>query len=151
LNFARFRTFLFGQLKSADAYGLVATRLVIAAFWVNAIVPRWIALANGKPVAHPLVTTLFGSTFAIPLTYLFTVFETLGAVSLALGLAIRLACIWGVAEFIITGFYGVAVGSLALSKDLGLLAGSFRLLLSGSHTLTLDRYLANRRATPTRE
>ncbi len=83
---------------------------------------------------------------SIPLTYFFTVLETLGAISLVLGLAIRLTCIWGVAEFVITGVYGVVVGSLTLSKDLGLLAGSFRLLLGGSHVLCLDRRIANRRA-----
>lgn len=143
---SRFRSFLFGQLKSADAYGLVATRLVIAAFWVNAVVPRWIALSTGRPVANFLVTTLFGLSMSVPLTYFFTTLETLGAVSLALGLGIRLTCVWGVAEFIITGIYGVAVGSLALSKDLGLLAGSFRLLLSGSHTLCLDKRFTDRRA-----
>lgn len=145
MDFARFRSFLFGQLKSADAYGLVATRLVIAAFWVDAVVPRWIAFFAGRPVAHPLVTTLFGPSQSVPLTYFFTILETLGAIALVLGFATRLACVWGVAQFVITGVYGVTVGSLLLSKDLGLLAGSFRLLLSGSHMFSLDRYLAKRK------
>lgn len=114
---------------------------------MNAVIPRWIALSAGRPVANFLVTTLFGSSMSVPLTYFFTTLETLGAVSLVLGLGIRLTCVWGVAEFIITGVYGVTVGSLALSKDLGLLAGSFRLLLSGSHTLCLDNRFTDRRAT----
>lgn len=143
----RLKAFLSGQVKSADAYGLVATRLVVAAFWVNAVVPRWFALLVGKPVAQPLVVTLFGSSMSVPLTYFFTTLETLGAVALVLGLGTRLACVWGVAQFVITGAYGVSTGSLLLSKDLGLLAGSFRLLLSGSTIFSLDKYLLNRKAT----
>ena len=144
LDFVKFKSFLFGQLKSSDAYGLVVTRLVIAAFWINAIIPRWVALRT-SPIAHPLVITLFGSNMAVVLTYIFTILETLGAVSFILGLGVRLTSVWGVAEFIITGTYGVGVGNISLSKDLGLLAGSFRLLLSGCPRISFDGYLLSRK------
>lgn len=144
MSFAWFKSFILGRSKKAEEYGLLATRLVIAAFWLEAVFPRWIALSAGRPVANSVVITLFGPNYALQLTYLFTILETLGGISFISGLAIRLTCVWGIVEFIITGTYGVIIGSLTLSKDLGLLAGSFKLFLSGSHMFSLDGHIVRR-------
>jgi uncharacterized membrane protein YphA (DoxX/SURF4 family) len=80
-------------------YALVALRLVLAAFWLNVDIPRWVALAVGKPVANPLVHVIFGPNMAVPVTYFFTLLETLGAVALILGLLVRLASLWAVIQY----------------------------------------------------
>jgi len=125
-------------------YAFVVVRFVIAAFWLNSDIPRWVALAAGHPQANGLVRNLFGPSMVVPLTYFFTLLETLGAIALILGLATRLVSVWGVIEFAITGASGVLFGIPALMKDFGLLAGALVLLLNGSAVLSLDGLLSKR-------
>ena len=126
-------------------YAFVAVRLVIAALWLNAAIPRWIALAAGNPQANGLVRNLFGSSMVVPLTYFFTLLETLGAIALILGLAIRLASVWAIIQFAITGTTGVLIGNAGLAKDFGLLAGALVLLLNGSPLLSIDGLIGRRK------
>ena len=130
-------SFLFGQQKSWGQYAYVVVRFVIAALWLNSDVPRWMALAAGHPQANGLVRNLFGASMVIPLTYLFTTLETLGAIALILGLLTRLTAIWGVVEFAITGTVGI-------TKDFALLACALVLLMNGSLLLSLDGILSKR-------
>jgi uncharacterized membrane protein YphA (DoxX/SURF4 family) len=102
------------------------------------------ALAAGHPQANGLVRNLFGAGMVVPLTYLFTTLETLGAIALILGLLTRLTAVWAVVEFAITGTTGIMLGQIALTKDFGLLAGAFVLLLNGSQLLSLDGILGKR-------
>ena len=74
----------------------------------------------------------------VPLTYLFTLLEALGAIALVLGLLTRLASVWAVVEFAITGTVGLMNGVPALVKDYGLMAGALVLLLNGSQLLSID-------------
>lgn len=138
-------SFLFARPASWGQYAFVAVRIVIAAFWINAALPRWIALFSGNPAANGLVKNLFGASMAVPLTYLFTSLETLGAIALILGLLTRLASVWAVVEFAITGTTGVMTGSAGLAKDFGLFAGALVLLLNGSMLLSIDGVIAKRR------
>lgn len=117
-------------------------RIVIAAFWLNSDMPRWFALTMGHPVANGMVHGLFGSGMVIPLTYLFTLLETLGAVALILGLLTRLVSVWAVVEFAITGTIGLTIGQGGLIKDFGLMAGALVLVMNGSQKLSLDGVLA---------
>ena len=81
----------------------------------------------------------------MPLTYLFTLFETLGAIALILGFATRLAAIWPVVEFAITGTTGVLTGNIGLAHDYAFFAGGLVLLFTGSPVLSVDSLLAKRR------
>jgi uncharacterized membrane protein YphA (DoxX/SURF4 family) len=81
----------------------------------------------------------------VPLTYFFTVLETLGAISFLLGLVTRLAAVWAVIEFTII------VSPLLLAGNIGqalvhalLLSASLVLLLNGSPTLSIDGLIAKR-------
>ena len=81
----------------------------------------------------------------VPLTYFFTVLETLAAISFLLGFVTRLAAVWAVIEFAI-----IATPPL-LSGDAGqalvpalLFSASLVLLLNGSPTLSLDGVIAKR-------
>jgi uncharacterized membrane protein YphA (DoxX/SURF4 family) len=123
----------------------VVLRLVIASFWLISDAPRWAALAAGHPVSNGLVRSLFGSGLVVPLTYLFTLFETLGAIALILGFATRLAAIWPVVEFAITGTTGVLTGNIGLAHDYAFFAGGLVLLFTGSPVLSVDSLLAKRR------
>lgn len=104
--------------------------------------PRWVALLAGHPQANGLVRDIFSGRVAIPLTYLFTILETFGAVALILGLLTRLVSVWAIFEFAITGMTGLVMGSSGLMKDFGLLARALVLVLNGSLLLRLDGGLA---------
>ena len=117
----------------------------MAAFWLHSDIPRWVALATGSPEANGFVRNLFGVSMTVPLTYFFTLLETLAAISFILGFMTRLAAVWGVIEFAIIGI------PLLLSGNIGqglvhalLLSGSLVLLLNGSLTLSFDGLIAKR-------
>ena len=116
-------------------------RLVVAGFWLNSAISRWTALILGHPQANGLVRGLFGPGMVVPLTYLFTLLETLGAIALVLGFLTRLASIWATVEFAITGTAGLAMGVGGLLKDYGLMACGIVLLLNGSQVLSIDGLL----------
>ena len=142
---SRIVRFLFPESKGWGAYAFVALRVVMAAFWLHSDVPRWIALAAGHPEANVVVRNLFGQSLVVPLTYFFTVLETLAAISFLLGLLTRLAAVWGVIEFAIID----APLLLAGNTEQGLvhallLSASLVLLLNGSPTLSLDGLIAKR-------
>ncbi len=137
--------FLFGGTKGWGTYAFVALRVVVAAFWLHSDIPRWVGLAAGFPEANGLVRNLFGVSMVVPLTYFFTLLETLAAISFLLGVLTRLAAVWGVIEFAIIG------SPLLLSGNVGqglvhalLLSASLVLLLNGSLTLSLDGLIAKR-------
>ena len=138
---------MFAEPTTWGQYAFVAVRLVIAALWLNAAIPRWIGLAAGHPQANGLVRNLFGSSMVVPLTYVFTLVETLGAIAFILGLGTRLASVWAVIEFAITGTTGVLIGNAGLAKDFGLLAGALVLLLNGSPLLSIDGLIGGRKAS----
>ena len=81
----------------------------------------------------------------MPLTYLFTLFETLGAIALVLGFMTRLAAIWPVVEFAMTGTTGLLTGNIGLTHDYALFAGGLVLLCTGSPVLSLDSLLGKNR------
>lgn len=139
-------SFLTSEPVNKGSYSYVALRLVVAAFWINSDIPRWAAIAAGHPAANGMVRNLFGASMVLPLTYLFTTFETLGAIALILGLATRLPAIWAVVEFAITGTTGVLTGNVGLAKDFGLMAASLVLLVNGSPRLSLDGVIAKRKS-----
>jgi len=137
--------FLFDGTKGWGTYAFVALRVVVAAFWLHSDIPRWVGLAAGFPEANGLVRNLFGVSMVVPLTYFFTLLETLAAISFLLGILTRLAAVWGVIEFAIIGT------PLLLSGNVGqglvhalLLSASLVLLLNGSLTLSLDGLIAKR-------
>ena len=140
--------FLFDGTKGWGTYAFVALRVVVAAFWLHSDIPRWVGLAAGFPEANGLVRNLFGVSMVVPLTYFFTLLETLAAISFLLGILTRLAAVWGVIEFAIIGT------PLLLSGNVGqglvhalLLSASLVLLLNGSLTLSLDGLIAKRLRT----
>jgi uncharacterized membrane protein YphA (DoxX/SURF4 family) len=133
---------MFGPPKPWGQYAYVVLRIVIAVFWLNSSMPRWFALTMGHPVANGMVRGLFGSGMVVPLTYLFTLLETLGAVALILGLLTRLVSVWAVVEFAVTGTTGLMIGQGGLIKDFGLMAGALVLLMNGSQRLSLDGLFA---------
>jgi uncharacterized membrane protein YphA (DoxX/SURF4 family) len=137
--------FLFGHSPKGAEYGMVFLRVIIALFWLNSDMPRWMAMTTGQLKANGIVTALFGPGMALPLTYFFTLLETLAAISLLLGLFTRLGALWGVIEFVITGSFGLSHGISAVVKDFGLWGGCVTLLLSGSPLLSLDGLIAKRR------
>ena len=144
---SRFSSFFFGETANLGKYGFVALRLIVAAFWLNADLPRWIALINGHPQANGLVRNLFGPSMVIPLTYVFAALETLGAIAFVLGFATRFAAIWGVIEFAITGtFTGLLASPYnnGQAKDYALMVASLVLLLNGSPKLSLDGLIGKR-------
>jgi len=138
-------TFLFGGTKGRGTCAFLALRVVVAAFWLNSDIPRWIALTAGYPEANGLVQNLFGASMVVPLTYFFTILETLAAISFLLGLLTRLAAVWAVIEFAIITTPILLSGKteVALVHAL-LLSASLVLLLNGSFTLSLDGLIAKR-------
>lgn len=138
-------SFLFPKPTTRGQYAYVALRIAIAGFWLNSDLPRWVALVAGHPQANGIVRNLFGPSMVVPLTYIFTTLETLGAIALILGLLTRLTAVWPVVEFAITGTTGLMVGAVALAKDYGLLAGALVLLLNGSPLLSLDGLIAKKK------
>ena len=146
---SRLSSFLFGAAgTSRGAYAFVVLRLLVAGFWINAEIPRWTAWMAGNPPTNGLVRNLFGPGLALPLSLLFYILETLGAISYLLGFGTRLTAVWGVIEFAITGTF---TGLLATpynngqAKDYGLMAASLVLLLNGSPKLSLDGWIAKRK------
>ena len=102
-------------------------------------------MAAGQPEANGLVRSLFGAGMVVPLTYLFTILETLGAVSYILGLLTRPAAVWGVVEFAIIATPLLLAGALEPGLVHALLfSASLVLLLNGSPTLSLDGLIAKR-------
>jgi uncharacterized membrane protein YphA (DoxX/SURF4 family) len=126
-------TFLFTEAKGWGTYAFVALRIVVAAFWLHSAIPRWGALAAGHPEANGLVRTLFGVSMAVPLTYFFTVIETLAAISFLFGFVTRFAAVWAVIEFAIIATPPLLSGNIrqALVPAL-LLSASWVLRLNGS-------------------
>jgi uncharacterized membrane protein YphA (DoxX/SURF4 family) len=144
---SKFTSFMFGASPNIGKYAFVALRLVVAAFWLNSDIPPWIALASGHPQANGLVRNLFGPNMVIPLTYVFTALETLGAIALILGFATRSAALWGVIKFTMTGtFTGLLASpySNGQAKDYALMVASLALLLNGSPKLSLDSLISKR-------
>ncbi len=141
----KFANFLFAYSPKGAEYGVVFLRVIVALFWLNAAVPRWMAMTTRQLKTNGVVTALFGSGMALPLTYFFTILETLAAVSLLLGMFTRLGVLWGVIEFVITGTFGLSHGIPAVIKDFGLWGGCVTLLLSGSPLVSLDGLIAKRR------
>ena len=137
-------SFLFPKPATKGQYAFVALRIAIAAFWLNSDVPRWIALAAGHPQANGLVRSIFGPDMVVPLTYLFTALETLGAIALILGLLTRLTSVWPTVEFAITGTIGILTGTSGLTKDFALFAGALVLLANGSPLLSIDQLIAKK-------
>jgi len=141
-------TFLFTGTEGWGTYAFVALRVVAAAFWLRSDVPRWMALATGSPEANGLVRTLFGTTLVVPLTYFFTVLETLAAISFLLGLLTRLAAVWGVIEFTIITTPLLLSGNMEQSLTHALLLStSLVLLLNGSLKASIDGLIAKRLRT----
>jgi uncharacterized membrane protein YphA (DoxX/SURF4 family) len=141
---SKLMAFMFPKATSKGQYAYLALRLAIAAFWINSDLPRWVSLAAGNPQANGIVRNLFGASMVVPLTYLFTTLETLGAIALILGLLTRLTSVWAIVEFAITGTTGVMGGSAGLAKDFGLLAGALVLLANGSPLLSIDGLIAKK-------
>lgn len=135
---------MFAPAQPWGQYAFVVVRLVVAGFWLNSDIPRWAALMAGHPQANGLVRSLFGLGMVVPLTLLFTLLETLGAIALILGFLTRLASVWATVEFAITGTTGLMLGVGGLLKDYGLMAGGIVLLLNGSQRLSIDGLLAKR-------
>lgn len=146
MSSSKLGSFLFGESPNLGKYALLVVRLVVAALWLNSDMPRWAALAAGTPQANGVVKTLFGASMVVPLTYFFTILETLGAIALILGLATRLTSVWAIIEFAITGSYGLMLGNVGLIKDYGLMAGALVLLSYGSPALSIDGLIAKRKA-----
>jgi uncharacterized membrane protein YphA (DoxX/SURF4 family) len=145
---SKFLAFLFTGTKGWGSYAFVALRVVVAAFWLHSDIPRWIALAAGHPEANGLVQNLFGVSLVVPLTYFFTVLETLAAISFLLGFVTRLAALWGVIEFAIIGTPLLLSGNTEVGLVHALLwSASLVLLLNGSLTLSLDGLIAKRLRT----
>jgi len=140
---SKFTAFLFGGTKGWGTYAFVALRVVVAAFWLHSDIPRWVGLAAGHSEANGLVRNLFGASMVVPLTYFFTVLETLAAISFLLGLLTRLAAVWGVIEFAIIGTPLLLSGNAEFGLVHALLfSASLVLLLNGSLTLSLDGLIA---------
>jgi uncharacterized membrane protein YphA (DoxX/SURF4 family) len=140
---SKLATFLFAGTKGWGTYAFVALRVVVAAFWLNSDIPRWIALAAGNPEANGFVQNLFGVGMVVPLTYFFTILETLAAISFLLGWVTRLAAVWGVIEFAIIDTPALFSGHTETALVHALLfSASLVLLLNGSLTLSLDGLIA---------
>ena len=138
-------TFLFSGPPDWGSYAFVALRVVVAAAWLESDVPRWLALAAGRPVANGLVRYLFGVNLSVSVTYLFTLLETLAAISFLLGFLTRLASIWASIEFAIID------AALILDRSIGqvlvftlLLVTSTTLLINGGSKLSIDELIAKR-------
>jgi uncharacterized membrane protein YphA (DoxX/SURF4 family) len=142
---SKFAAFLFAGTKGWGTYAFVALRVVVAAFWLHSDIPRWVALAAGQPEANGLVRNLFGVSMVVPLTYFFTVLETLAAISFILGFVTRLAAVWAVIEFAIIDAPLLLSGNAEAGLVHALLwSASLVLLLNGSLTLSLDGLIAKR-------
>jgi uncharacterized membrane protein YphA (DoxX/SURF4 family) len=84
----------------------------------------------------------------VPLTYFFTVLETLAAISFLLGLLTRLGALWGVIEFAIIGTPLLLSGNIEQGLvHASLFSSSLVLLLNGSLTLSVDGLIAKRLRT----
>ena len=145
---SKYVAFLFGGTRGRGTYAFFALRVVVAAFWLHSDIPRWVALATGSPEANGLVRHLFGVSMVVPLTYFFTVLETLAAISFLLGLLTRLGALWGVIEFAIIGAPLLLSGNIEQGLvHASLFSSSLVLLLNGSLTLSVDGLIAKRLRT----
>jgi len=138
-------SFLFAEPKPCGAYAFVAVRLAIGCILIPGVVVRWDTVAAGKPLTNNLVGTLFGQGMMPSLTLFFTILETLGAIAYILGFMTRLAAVWGVVEFAITGTNGLITRGFI--NDYALMAGSLVLLLNGSLLLSIDGLIAKKKKT----
>ncbi len=139
---SKLTSFLFSEPKPWAAYAFVVLRLAMGGLWLYGDIPRWTTFAAGKPLTNNLVGNLFGASMVSSLTLFFTILETLGAIAFILGLATRLAAVWGVVEFAITGTNGLLRG---VPGDYALMAGSLVLLLNGSLLLSIDGLIAKKK------
>jgi uncharacterized membrane protein YphA (DoxX/SURF4 family) len=166
MSFAsKFTSFLFSPNPRRSEYGFFAIRMILGYLWLDTIIPRWFALAVGHPEANGLANNLFGSGASIQITYLVSGFETIAAIFLLVGFLTRLAAVWGVIEFSITGIVGWTMpagmnctvlalpsicshitGSFGLLKDFGLLGLSLVLFFSGSQILSADKLIFKRKS-----
>ena len=81
----------------------------------------------------------------VPLTYFFTVLETLAAISFLAGFVTRLAAVWAVIEFAIITSPLLLAGNIEQTLVHALLlSASIVLLLNGSPRLSLDGLIAKR-------
>ncbi|HYY47302.1 MAG TPA: DoxX family protein [Thermoplasmata archaeon] len=156
----RLQNFLFFPSRTKSEWGFVGIRFILAYLWLDTVIPRWTALAAGHPevngVARDIFSPVFGPGAGVPVTYVVTVFETLAAIALLLGFLTRVAALWGVFEFAITGARGWFLpagpthltGSFGLLKDFGLMGLALTLFLNGSLVLSVDGYFARRRGAP---
>jgi len=143
MSSSKVATFLFGGTKGRGTYAFLALRVVVASFWLHSDIPRWVVLASGSPEADGLVRHLFGASMVVPLTYFFTLLETLAAISFILGLLTRLGSIWGVIEFAIIATPLLLDGNLEQGLVHALLfSASLVLLLNGSLTSSVDGLIA---------
>ena len=138
-------SFLFPKPAGWALSAFLPLRIVVAAFWLHSDIPRWMALGIDQPEANGLVRHLFGVGTVVPLTYFFTVLETLAAISFLLGLLTRLAAVWGVVEFAIIATTLFLGGMIEQGLVHALLfATCLVLLLNGSPVLSVDGLIAKR-------
>lgn len=137
---SKITSFLFAEPKPWAAYAFVVLRLAMGGLWLYGDIPRWTTFAAGKPLANNLVGNLFGPSMVPSLTLFFTILETLGGIAFILGFLTRLAAVWGVVEFAITGTSGIL-------GDYTRMAGALVLLLNGSLLLSIDGLIAKKKKT----
>ncbi len=148
----RFYSFLLSPSYGRGDYAFVVLRIIMGYTWLVRDIPRWTALSAGNPIMIPANTlrknlpqlAMFGTGNSVTFFYLFTAFETVAAILLILGLATRLAALWGVIEFFVNGTTGLLIGSLGLQEDYGLFGLNLLLLLYGSRRLSIDGLIAKR-------
>lgn len=137
-------SFLFGRPKPYAEYAITFLRVAMGGLWLNGVIPRWGTVAAGKPLSNGVVAALFGAANVPTLTLFFTILETLGAISLILGLLTRLGAVWGVIEFTVLSLYGIAGGNYR--GDIVFLAVSLVILTHGSFLLSADGLIAKKKS-----
>jgi uncharacterized membrane protein YphA (DoxX/SURF4 family) len=162
---SKFSSFLFSPNPRRSEYGFFALRMILGYLLLDTVIPRWFGLAVGHPEGNGLATHFFGSGATIPVTYFVTGLETMAAIFLLVGFLTRLAALWGVIEFSITGAAGWTMpagmnctvlalpsicshitGSFGLLKDFGLMGLSLVLFFGGSQILSADKLIFKRKS-----